>query len=722
VSSSASDDAVVPDRVDRPRWAVVLAWTLFGIAVAGLIARVWLVTLNGAHSELEGGIPEGFVFFSFPAVGVVLATKRPRNPLGWLMLGVGLTFSGPWALYARYAAVTRGGELPGAGLALAFDSPGWVPFIGLSGFMLLLFPNGHLPTPRWRWFAWMCGVGLVILYLTILFSPDQGVDYGMPQIQNPIAIDAIGEGSFLLTSLVFAPLTVAGGAVAIIRRRRRTPDPVQRQQLRWLTWAAGVIAILYVAAFIPAIVGLPDAWEGWMGSVAAGSFVLIPITIGVAVLRYRLYDIDFVIRKTVVFAVVAAFIAIVYVAVVAGVGALVGSGSGPLLSALAAAVVALVFQPVRARARRFADRVVYGKRATPYEVMSTFGDQLAGTYPADDVLDRIAKVLGEGVGARSAEVRLAVGGDLRTVASWPPDAVTGEADYTADVRHQGELLGALAVALPANDPMDPTREQLVQDLASQAGLVLRNVRLTEQLRARLDDLRAAQKRLVAAQDEERRRLERNIHDGAQQQLVALTVKLRLAESLVPRDASKAQEMLRDLQGETQTALEDLRDLARGIYPPLLADKGLVAAVEAQARRSAVPVSMEVGADAPGRSGSDVEAAAYFSILESLQNIAKYADATTARVALSVVDEHLVFEVIDDGRGFDPAATAFGTGLQGIADRLGALDGSVRVVSAPGAGTTVIGRLPWSGAQGPASAPSAPHAPRDEIAPEPEVVA
>ena len=681
---------------ERPTWAVVLAWTMFGVALVGLVVRVWLEILNGAHSELEGGLLDGFVFFSFPAVGVVLATKRPGNPLGWLMLAIGLTFAGPGAPYARYATITRGGSLPGAGLAIAFDSPGWVPFIGLSGFLLLLFPDGHLPTPRWRWFAWACAVGLTVLYLTILFSPNQGVDYDLPQIQNPIAIDALRDGgslAFLLLFVAFAPITVVGGAVAIIRRRRRTADPVQRQQLRLLTWAAGVIAIVYVLAFVPEIVGIGDAWSNWIGSLAAASFVLIPITIGIAVLRYRLYDIDFVIRKTVVFAVVAGFIALVYVALVAGIGALVGSGSGPFLSALAAAVVALVFQPVRARARRVADRIVYGKRATPYEVMSSFGDQLAGTYSADDVLERIAKVLGEGVGASTAEVRLAVGDGLRTVAIWPADATDAGAEHVTEVRHQGELLGELAVSLPANDPIDPTREQLIQDLASQAGLVLRNVRLTEELRARLDDLRAAQKRLVAAQDQERRRLERNIHDGAQQQLVALAVKARLARQLTDRDAVKAAEMLEQIESETQGALEDLRDLARGIYPPLLADKGLVAAVEAQARRS--PVAVEVDADDLGRAASDVEAAAYFSVLESLQNAAKYAAATRITVMLRVEGDDLVFEVRDDGRGFDPGAVGYGTGLQGIADRLGALDGSLEVVSAPGAGTTVAGRLPWN---------------------------
>ena len=264
-------------------------------------------------------------------------------------------------------------------------------------------------------------------------------------------------------------------------------------------------------------------------------------------------------------------------------------------------------------------------------------------------------------------------------------------DRVYPVEQAGELLGALAVRKPSSDPVTPADEKLIADLASQAGLVLRNVRLSEALKARLEELKAAQKRLVSAQDAERRRLERNIHDGAQQQLVALAVKLKLADTLIERDAHKARELVGQLQGETHAALEDLRDLARGIYPPLLADKGLPAALEAQARKSGLPI--EVRADAIGRYPQDIEAAVYFSCLEAMQNIAKYASASSVSVSLSAADHALRFAVTDDGRGFDPATTTGGSGLQGIVDRMGALDGQVSVTSALGAGTTIEGRLP-----------------------------
>jgi signal transduction histidine kinase len=266
-----------------------------------------------------------------------------------------------------------------------------------------------------------------------------------------------------------------------------------------------------------------------------------------------------------------------------------------------------------------------------------------------------------------------------------------DATLSLQVTHRGELLGALTLTKPAGERLTPAEDKLASDLASQAGLVLRNVSLTEELLARLEDLRASRQRLVKAQDEERRRLERNIHDGAQQQLVALAMKLGLAGRFVDQDPEKAKSLLDQLKLEAQEALDDLRDLARGIYPPLLSDQGLPAAIEAQIRRATLPVAVE--ADGVGRYSQDAEAAVYFCVLEALQNVAKYAAASRASVRLREESGALTFEVEDDGAGFDPQARGYGTGLQGMADRLAALGGELSILSSPGAGTTVTGRLP-----------------------------
>jgi signal transduction histidine kinase len=398
-----------------------------------------------------------------------------------------------------------------------------------------------------------------------------------------------------------------------------------------------------------------------------------------------------------VFGTLAVFITLVYVGLVVGVGTVVGNRQSALLSAVAAAIVALAFQPIRVRAQRLANRVVYGNRATPYEVLSEFAERIAGVYASQEVLPEMATIVAAGTGAAQAVVWLRVGDELHAEASsngTPETAVrpvwgdelpaSSEGETAVPVRHGGELLGAISILMPAKETLSTAGERLVADVASQAGLVLSNARLIE-------ELRASRQRLVAAQDAERRKIERNLHDGAQQQLVALAVKQRLAATLVAKDPAAASAMLDSLQQETTDALETLRDLARGIYPPLLADQGLAAALSAQARKAAVPV--EVDSDGIGRYAQDVEAAVYFCCLEALQNIAKYADAALVRMRLSARDGWLTFEVTDDGRGFDRQRTPMGSGLQNMADRLAAAGGSLEIRSRPGEGTTVTGALP-----------------------------
>jgi signal transduction histidine kinase len=701
--------------IDRSRRLVLLARVLAGVTVLSFAIGLVFTLLAASVRPPGSDDPLSDLFFvlsfaMFPVIGYVLATRRPENAIGWLMLGMG-TFFGLTALLTspgEYLLYT--GDRGTALVLIAFDSPSWVPIVVLPvTFLLLLFPDGHLPSPRWRWFAWSLGVGLVVVYFSILLDPGPLVDSIAPTASNPLGVEALDPFLDAAQALILViPIGVIGSLTSLVLRFRRSSG-IERLQLRWLLTAAAFVAGLYSAALIAS---LGSSWggegdAGWitvLQTIVIPSFVLIPIAIGVSILRYRLFDIDVVINKAVLFGALAVFITLVYVAIVVGVGALVGSQASPVLSAAAAAIVALAFQPARRRAQRFADRLVYGKRATPYEVLSAFSERVGQTYANEDLLPRMARALGEGTVAARADAWVRVGEELRSEASWPEDAPAAAARSVASaqpmatptsvfepVRHQDELLGGLSIEKKPGDAITATEQKLVSDLAAQAGLVMRNVALTEQLMDHIEQLRASQKRLVSAQDEERRRLERNLHDGAQQQLVALAVKLRLAEQLTERDAPKAKELLADLQTETGEALENLRDLARGIYPPLLADKGLVAALESQARKSAIPVSIE--ANSVGRYPQDAEAAVYFSCLEALQNVAKYASASAATVSLSDGDGRLRFEVTDDGVGFRLDATSYGTGLQGIADRLAALEGFLEVRSAPGAGTTVTGVVP-----------------------------
>jgi signal transduction histidine kinase len=465
------------------------------------------------------------------------------------------------------------------------------------------------------------------------------------------------------------------------------------------------MVMLWVVSLGTALLGLGEDSELPIFPFLFG-FLLLWIVIGVpaayliAIFRHGLWDLDLVVRKTVQYAVlVVAFMAlgIVIVGAVPTLVFGVGASSDLLPTLLLAGVVAAVFLWLRPRAARLADRLVYGRRATPYEVLSEFSERVGATYSTDDVLPRMAQLVAEATGALRVDVWLRAAGGLRPEARWPADAPEAElrsldgdrvpardGEYIAEVRHQGDLLGAITLEPASDDPMDAAKEALVRDLATQAGLVLRNVRLIE-------DLRASRQRLVAAQDAERRKLERNIHDGVQQQLVALNVQLGLLAKTAARDPAKATEMATALQAQATSTLEDLRDLARGIYPPLLADQGLVAALESQARKAVVPTT--VRGEGLGRYPQEVESAVYFSVLEAMNNVAKYAEAGSTQISLAQRNGSLEFSVRDDGRGFDPAVAGRGTGLLGIEDRLDAIGGSLRIETAPHEGVTLSGSVP-----------------------------
>ncbi|HEY8672666.1 MAG TPA: sensor histidine kinase [Candidatus Dormibacteraeota bacterium] len=640
------------------------------------------------------------LFAASPAMGALILLRGGSYRIGVMLELIGIllllmTSSGD---YAAYALVLHPGSLPFGNIAVIVDGSIWGLGLFLFGVMLpLTFPSGHLMSRRW-----VIPVVCSLLYLVLVipgnaFLPGHPVD-GYPQISNPIGWS--GHAALLDTLQTLSLLPGVGfvvGVVAAVIVRFRRSRGVERQQLKWF---------MFSFLFLPvglALNGVPVLDQLSIVVIQ----IAIPVSIALAILRYRLYDIDVVISRTLVYGSLAVFITVVYVGIAVGIGAAIGGGGRPNLglSILATAIVAVGFQPLRERLQRVANRLVYGKRATPYEVLSQFSERVAESYAVDEVMPRMARVLADGTGAQRADVWLRSDRVLRAAAAWPPDApvldpipVNGSslhvpegADRMVAVRHQGELLGALSLSKRAGETLTPVEENLLVHLAGQAGLVLRNVGLTADLQARLAELRASRQRLVSAQDEERRRLERNLHDGAQQHLVAIKVKLGLAEMLAPRDPDKARATLVQLKADADEALETLRDLARGIYPPLLADKGLAAALESQARKATVPVTVD--ADGIGRYPQEIEAAVYFCCLEALQNLQKYARAAHANIRLRVDDGWLRFEVMDDGVGFDVATTRKGSGLTNMIDRLDALGGDVQVVSKPGSGTRLSGSLP-----------------------------
>jgi len=698
------------------RTASRLAWSITAVTLAMVATVVTLVVINRSsiHSVEDIQPIESILPIGLSIVGALIASRRPNSPIGWMFLAIAFVAAIP-GIAVQYVVrdVLHPGSCPGPQRAAWVNN--WLVTVifpsGVVTFLFLLFPDGRFLSRRWRIFGWVAVVHAILFGVVNMFDPSPiQVRVHLPEFRNPVGIHGFpsANGPAGAVGWLGGILILAGAALSLVFRLRRSRGE-ERLQVKWFAYvvAATVGSLL---AYVVASLFDNNVPSGPFDLIILVGFgIALPIACGIAILKHGLYEIDVVINRTVVYGVLAAFFTAVYVAIVVGIGTALGSTSNRFLTIAAAVVIAVAFQPVRERARRFANRLVYGKRATPYEVLSEFSERVAGSYSTDEVLPRIAEILGSGTGAAQAEVWLRVGSELRPAAHWPdgksgrttsPVPIRGDdlpplpvagAGGALPVRHQGELLGALAVTMPPSEPFGPAQEKLAQDLAAQAGLVLRNVRLTEELKAKLQELQASRQRLVAATDEARRRLERNIHDGAQQQLVAMAVKLRLAEALIGRDPDKERQLISQLQTETTETLETLRELARGIYPPLLADRGLAEALSAQARKVAVPV--EVEAVGLGRYPQATEAAVYFCCLEALQNIAKYAQASRVTVTLRSTDGVLTFEIRDDGVGFDPERTGTGSGLQNMADRLSAIGGELDVRSIPGEGTMVLGRVP-----------------------------
>jgi signal transduction histidine kinase len=676
-------------------------WPWFAVAGFVCIAAVGCVLVAVNEESLAEQIPFVMAFGMFGVVGALILSRSPRNRIGALLLWGSSSTATAFLAGELVTWSARRGQARGLLPLLAGigSSLGWiVGILPVLLFLPLLFPDGRLPSRRWRFLGWMNAGFLVFLAIGAVFAERRFVgNQETASVENPLYVPALGQLGISDAIINVLLLACLFGTVACIVVRFRRARGVERQQIKWVAASLGfLLASFVVSAVGEALTGTNILIEVLLGGIA---FMSLPVSIGVGVLQYRLYELDVVVKKALIAGTLVLLVIGIYAGVVALFGTVASGGESSASLFAIALVLGLAFRPVARFARRVADRLVYGRRATPYEVLTEFSDRVGDAYATDDVLGRMAQILGQGVGAIGARVWLSVGGQLRPASSWPADApgvepleVRGDeildvpGEVAVEVRDRGELLGALSVIPPPNDPMTPAKEKLVRDLASQAGLALRNVRLVE-------ELKASQRRIVAAQDQERRRIERNIHDGAQQQLVALTVKMRLAQTLATRDAEKTATMLEQMQRETQTALEDLRDLARGIYPPLLADKGLVAALEAQVRKTGVDVAIRDRGI--GRYRQDLESAVYFSVLEALQNVAKYAGASRVEVELADARGELSFDVRDDGRGFDPSATTYGTGLQGIVDRVSALDGTLEVRSSPGEGTALIGRIPAS---------------------------
>lgn len=554
---------------------------------------------------------------------------------------------------------------------------------------------------------------------------------------------AVGAGAAaLLTSSDMDTLVLAVEATALLAlaigpsaSRYRASAGLARQRLQWFGWAVTVGAgIALIAAALRLLLGWPDDAR----AVVVASTIWIPFGLAFGGSPRIATRIDRLLAHTVAIAGLAGVVVASYVLIVVGLGRVPSVRERTIigLSMVAAAVAAVLYLPTRDRLGALANRIVYGERKPPDEVLRTFGTRLSRAIPMDELLLQLAESLRRTLSLDSAEIwtgsngvydrsvtdperepiRLHIGEkELPVVARagvvgpawlkiWLPALVAGREESmmrVAPISHSGELLGLIVVERREwTDPFGDENERVLAELARQVALALHNVQLDSALQASLEDLkkhaedlRRSRERIVATADAERRKIERNLHDGAQQHLVALKVKLRLVKDLSDKDPATARAMLEELSGDVQQTIEELRALSHGIYPKVLADRGLIPALEGAAVRAAIPTSIEANGSVR-RHRQEVEAAVYFCVLEALQNAAKHAgDGAFATVSVCEEDGHLRFAVVDNGVGFDQSASTDGAGLTNMTDRLGAIGGSVRWESAPGRGMTVEGRIP-----------------------------
>jgi len=673
----------------------------------GLLAPAATVAVAAAGLRVSGlGVIDAIGFalvIAWAIAATVLARAADRTAYWLIALGA---LAGAVALTAA-----RIGEQQHAARVLATLAGPLV--IAISFHFLLALPDGRLGGPGWR------------LVAALGYASAVGTGIGLAVAGQPFPLMA-GGLIWLLAVLTALPAT---------RLRYLKAAGRDKERMQWL--GTGVLVAATVA-LISAVLNLLVGWPESAGAVAASASALVPLAVIGAEWPPLARHGGSVLVHALSAAGSAAVVAVVYLVIVLGLGEAPGNNADRRLlgfSIIAAALAAIGYLPVRGRLIAFATRFVYGTREAPGESLRTFGSRMTRAVSMDELLLQLAESLRKTMRLDCAEIYTGAGDVLERTVSvpdaggksivltdrerpvvaragmsgsawasvWLPALLDGREQAqlrVAPISHAGELLGLIVVERAARaDAFTDEDDRVLTELARQAGLAFHNSQLDsalqttlDALRKQADELRESRARIVASGDAERRRVERDLHDGAQQHLVALAINLRLARDIVAEDPDGAGEMLGQLADDVQLTIKELRELAHGIYPPLLADNGLGDALAAAASRNPLKVVVTV-ADDIGRYPAEVEAAIYFSCLEALQNAAKHAGDATVELKLWTESGGLLFSVTDDGPGFDPAVARRGHGFVNMADRLGAIGGTVRWDSKPGHGAAVNGSVP-----------------------------
>ena len=683
LSRALTDGSLAPPAHASRRQAVG-AWTSLAavVALCAFAAVLALASPSAGTSDKTFSLLVVPIAVSSAVLGVLVRVRRPGNLVGWLLLANGLTLASlslAWP-YAYYGGVGHPGSLPGPGWAALWAEIGWPGLYVWLMAIAFVFPDSRLPSQRWRWVVVATVVAYVGLELGFAFHPghfDPPFEHlSKPTPSYPASLE------FVWIPFYIGVLASLFAAFFAVRSRLRRSAGAERLQILWFTYAALLIPVALVVNILAGV--FAGAADTVTGISIVAMLIVIPGAVTIGILRYRLFDIELAINRTLVYGTLTLCIVAAYMGVVTGLNALI-SQSG-VAGLLAAGLVAAGVQPVRLRLQRRADRWVYGDRSDPYAALTRLGERLQGTLAPDQVVQTVVDSVAEALRLRYAAIEFDRDGRVE-IAAAHGDPGSGELRRLPLI-YNGETIADLVVQVPPGRQLTAPDERLLADLAQHAGPAVHAVRLTA-------DLQLSRERLVAAREEERRRLRRDLHDGLGPALAGMALKLDAARTRA--DDPRVDEILAELRGETQDAIAGVRRVVYELRPPALDELGLVGALREQAARlsggadGARPLRVEVDApDALPSLPAAVEVAAYRIANEALTNVVRHAGAGHCTVRVAVQDQLLV-EVADDGRGVRKAKA--GVGLTSMRERANELGGSCVVRAAARGGTLVLARLP-----------------------------
>ena len=658
-----------------------------GLTRAAATAAALAMILAAATAVLAalGRDLSGFLVptaLGYALMGAVLLARRPGHPMGPLLCLIGLANAIPAATfaYARYTVVHSPGSLPFATAALWLETWVYAPATSLTGLVLpLVFPDGRLLSPRWRPALWAALAFIPLWFAGMAFIP-QSMGSLFRYLPNPYAYPSLDRLFEVMQALaVGCGLAAAIAAAACVTLRWRRADRAGRQQLKWFLAVLPLIAVSVIAQF---------ADPGGLVNVGFGALAgtLMPVAIGIAVMRYRLYEIDVLLNRAVLYGLLTAGVAVIYVIVLTVVRQVFGTDQRNLtVQVIATAVAAAALFPLRDRVQRQVNRLFYGDRGAPYDALARLGRRVEEAAGTESALDSVVTTIADSLRLPYAALELRVGD------GWRPAAAYGQAPAEVvafALTSQRETVGRLLVGTRSGERLSPDDERLLADLARQAGPAAHAVAL----RSALDESRAG---LVTAREEERRRLRRDLHDGLGPTLAGLTLGLDTART---RSAGQPelQELLGKLKAETQRAVTDVRRIVYGLRPPALDELGLVGSLREEVRRLQLEApALTIALDAPGDRLDDlpaaVEVACYRIVTEALTNVTRHAQATQCSVRI-ILDHGLDVDVSDDGVGL-PEGWRTGVGIASMRERVTELGGNLAIEPCLPHGTRITARLP-----------------------------